>query len=140
MSYRTERIVRFGDVDHAGIVYYPRLLDYLHVAMEDFFRDFVGIDYALLMDEHRYAFPTVRLEVDFHRPLRFGAVVEIELEVERLGSSSLTWRYVMQEGSSGERTAEARVVTVGIDLDRFQKAPIPDWLRARLGASPAAGC
>ena len=29
--------VRFDDVDAAGLVYYPRLLDYCHVGLEDFF-------------------------------------------------------------------------------------------------------
>ena len=30
MSFRTSIKVRFGDVDHAGIVYYPRFYIYFH--------------------------------------------------------------------------------------------------------------
>ena len=37
--------VRFGDVDHARIVYYPRFFHFCHVAMEEAFRDALGISY-----------------------------------------------------------------------------------------------
>ena len=34
IPFRTTLVVRFGDVDSAGIVYYPRYPHYLHVGME----------------------------------------------------------------------------------------------------------
>ena len=34
--------VRFADVDHAGIVYYPRFFHYFHAAFEEFFRRRMG--------------------------------------------------------------------------------------------------
>ena len=37
MSYRASVRARFGDEDHAGIVYYPRYFDFFHCAFEDFF-------------------------------------------------------------------------------------------------------
>jgi 4-hydroxybenzoyl-CoA thioesterase len=35
MAFRSQLKIRFGDIDHAGIVYYPRFLHYFHVALED---------------------------------------------------------------------------------------------------------
>jgi len=101
--------------------------------MEDFFREVIGVDNARLMDEHRYAFPTVHLEVDFRRPLHFGDVVAVEVAVERLGRTSVDWRYRVVQRPNDLPCAEARVVTAGLDLDRFAKAPIPDWLRHCFG-------
>jgi acyl-CoA thioesterase FadM len=37
MAFRSQLIIRFGDIDRAGIVYYPRFLHYFHVALEEFF-------------------------------------------------------------------------------------------------------
>ncbi len=37
MPFRTPLVVRFGDLDPAGIVYYPRYGHLCHVAMEEFF-------------------------------------------------------------------------------------------------------
>ena len=34
--------VRFADVDHAGIVYYPRFFHYFHVAFEELWRARIG--------------------------------------------------------------------------------------------------
>ena len=35
MAFRTSIKVRFGDVDHAGIVYYPRFYIYFHEVYVD---------------------------------------------------------------------------------------------------------
>ncbi len=37
MAFHTRIKVRFGDEDHAGIVYFPRFLHFFHCAFEDFF-------------------------------------------------------------------------------------------------------
>ena len=43
MSYRTRVKVRFGDIDRAGIAYYPNLYHYCHIAFEDFFEEHLGV-------------------------------------------------------------------------------------------------
>ena len=40
--FTTSILVRFGDLDAAGIAYYPNLVNLLHEAFEDFFRGHVG--------------------------------------------------------------------------------------------------
>ena len=52
-NYATELKVRFGDIDHAGIVYYPRISHYCHVAFEEFFSDRIGIPYHSVLDDRR---------------------------------------------------------------------------------------
>lgn len=37
MGFRAPIRVCFGDIDNAGIVYYPRGMHYFHLAMEEFF-------------------------------------------------------------------------------------------------------
>jgi 4-hydroxybenzoyl-CoA thioesterase len=46
MAFRSQLKIRFGDIDRAGIVYYPRFLQYFHVALEEFFADELGIEYC----------------------------------------------------------------------------------------------
>jgi 4-hydroxybenzoyl-CoA thioesterase len=137
MPYRAQLKVRFADIDHAGIVYYPRFLHYFHVAMEEFFEEALGIDYPEVLERHRFGLPTVHLETDFHRPLRYGDRIEVEVEVERVGTTSVAWRYTVYRKGDPQPVAEGRTVTVGLDLDEFAKRPIPDFLRAafaRVGA------
>jgi 4-hydroxybenzoyl-CoA thioesterase len=132
MPYRARLEVQFGDIDQARIVYYPRFIHYFHVAMEQFFRDEVGMDYPTVMNEHRLGHPTVHLEVDFKVPLRYGDVVEIEVQIERIGASSVGWCYTVYRRGHPEVHAVGHVVTVNIDLDTFEKRPIPGWLRSKL--------
>ena len=132
MPYRAHLEVQFGDIDQARIVYYPRFIHYFHVAMEQFFRDVIGIDYPQVMNEHRLGHPTVHLEVDFKVPLRYGDVVEIEVVLESVGRTSVGWSYTVYRRGHPEIHATGRVVTVNIDLDTFEKREIPDWLRAKL--------
>ena len=55
--------VRFADVDHAGIVYYPRFFHYFHLAFEELFRQRIGARaYVDLLDKDRVGFPAVRAE------------------------------------------------------------------------------
>ena len=92
MTHRFPLTVRFGDLDPAGIVYYPRYLHFCHVGMEEFFRHEVGIDYPTVLAEHRIGLPSVRTEVEHRRPIRYGDPVELEVEVTRVGETSVTWR------------------------------------------------
>ena len=82
--YRTTVKVRFGDVDHAGIVFYPHFFIYYHEAFEQFFDD-SGIAYHRLLGERKVAFPTVHIEVDYKAPLRYGDSLDLELSVPRIG-------------------------------------------------------
>lgn len=129
MAFRTPLTVRFGDVDPAGIVYYPRFLHYCHLAMEELFRAGLGRPYPEILDQERFGFPAVHLEVDFRRPLRYGDEIEVEVRVVRLGNTSATWRYRVFRRGETEALAEARVVTAGVDLDSFRPRPVPAWFR-----------
>lgn len=135
MPFRAQLKVRFSDVDHVGVVYYPRFLHYFHVAMEEFFEQVLGIDYAQVLERDRFGLPTVHLEVDFRRPLRYGDRIEVEVQAEEVGETSIRWRYTVYRRGDTEPVAQGRTVTVGLDIDRFAKRPIPDWLRSAIARS-----
>ena len=134
-SFRATITVRFGDVDRAGIVYFPRFLNYIHIALEEYFSKVLDIEYPVLIQEHRLAFPSVHLEMDFIRPLRFGDKVGVEVVTEKIGRTSVTWRYRLFRPDETEPAAEGCQVTVCTNMDTFVKLELPDWLRERLEAA-----
>ena len=125
-AFRYVQPVRFGDVDHAGIVYYPRFFHYFHVTFEELFG--VG-EYRRLLDERRIGFPAVRVEVDYHAPLRYGDWIAVDTTSERVGRTSVTLRYHGTRLADGTHCAEGLVTCVAIDLDSFRALPLPDDLR-----------
>ena len=132
MAFRSQLKVRFGDIDHAGIVYYPRFLHYFHVALEEFFGQELGIDYPVLIDQHHIGLPTVHLETDFSRPLRYGDSIDVEVRAINFGKTSITFGYRVFKNGESEPRITGHNITVCLDMDTFQKIKIPDWLRQRL--------
>ena len=130
--FQTQILVRFGDLDPAGIAYYPNLVNYLHEAFEDFFRGHVGRPYPELYREG-LGFPTVKLEVEYLRPVQYGDHVDIAVVVEHVGRSSVRLRY--EASVQGRPVFTGRNVVVTVNLKSFETLPVPGWLRERLEAA-----
>lgn len=131
MSFSFATPVRFADVDHAGIVYYPRFFHLFHVAFEELWRERIGPRaYSELIDRDRIGFPAVRAECEFKAPLRFGDTVEIEVSVTKLGAKSITFRYRVWRAAEDAReralAAEGSVVCAVVDLAKFVAIPVPE--------------
>jgi 4-hydroxybenzoyl-CoA thioesterase len=122
--------VRFADIDHAGIVYYPRFFHLFHLAFEELWRARMGSQaYAALIDRDHIGFPAVRAECSFEAPLRFGDLAEIELAISRMGTKSITFVYrVYRAADARPRTlcAQGQVVCAVVDLARFVAVAIPE--------------
>lgn len=129
MAFRSKLKIRFGDIDRAGIVYYPRFMHYFHVALEEFFAGELGVEYHTVVDTHRIGLPTVHLESDFSRPFSYGDNIEVEVRIRKLGRTSITFGYrVFKEGEDNPRIV-GHNVTVCLNMDNFQKMEFPSWLR-----------
>src|ERR1043165_6968397 len=95
--FESAQPIRFNDVDGAGIVYYPRFFHLCHNAFEDFFTAVAPYSYPALINEKRRGFPTVHLEGDFRRPLRYGDVAIVQLGVMQVGPRSARFPYQIRK-------------------------------------------
>ena len=129
MAFRSKLKVRFGDIDRAGIVYYPRFMHYFHVALEEFFAEVLGVEYHTVIDVHRLGLPTVHLDTDFNRPFSYGDNIEVEVKVLKIGRTSITFGYRVFKGGEADPRIVGHNVTVCLDMDGFQKMDIPDWFK-----------
>ncbi|MGZ3604321.1 MAG: acyl-CoA thioesterase [Thermodesulfobacteriota bacterium] len=133
MAFRTPIKVCFADIDNAGIVYYPRFMHYFHLAMEEFFAVEVGIDYADVLHKRNLSLPTVHLESDFRRKLRYGDQIDMEVRVIHIGKTSITWGYKGYRTNDREEiVVDGQNVTVCVKTDTFEKIEVPQWLRVAL--------
>lgn len=130
MTYSAEFDVRFGDIDQAHVIYYPRFFHYFHQAFERWFGEALGVPYPQLVGEHGIGFPSVRVETDFTSPLRYGDRMRISIEVDDIGKRSLTLDYTIYRVADNVLCARAKITTVAIDGE-FRSMTIPDWLRER---------
>ena len=131
MTFRQARVIHFSDCDPAGIVFYPQYFVMLNAHIEDWFTLGLGVDYYALVGPRRIGLPTVRLEVDFVAVTRMGDRVALDLEVERVGGTSLTLKRHIT-GVAGDRRMTARQVLVTTSLDTHRAIELPADVRAAL--------
>jgi len=132
MAFRSQLKIRFGDIDRAGIVYYPRFMHYFHVALEEFFASELGFEYHEMVETHRIGLPTVHLETDFSRPFSYGDNIEVEVRVLKVGRSSIVFGYRVFKQADSDARITGHNVTVCLDMGAFKKMVIPTWLRQLL--------
>ncbi len=138
MSYTASIKVRFGDIDHAGIAYYPNLYHYFHIAFEEFFEHYLGTPYPTALDTERLGFPTVRVQTDFLRPIRYGDTLDITMVVPRLGGSSVDLEFTAVRRGDDAPCIRSRHTLVAVDMDTFRPRAIPEPYRGRLAACAPA--
>lgn len=135
MAFRTSFPLRFGDVDFAGIAYYPSIFHYLHMAFEEFWSGYMGLPYSTLTREEDLGFPTVHVQTDFQAPIQYGDVLDVEIWVANIGRSSVNFEYRVRVG---ERLCCAAALTkVCVDMTSFSTKPIPAKHREKLIACTA---
>jgi len=129
MVFSTSIIVRFADCDPVGFVYYPRVLHYCHVCMEEFFAERCGITYQKLLDDERIGFATVKIESEYFVPLLYGDTVEVDLEVTDLGRSSARFNYSIKRANDAVLCAQSSQIQVAMDIDKRKAIPLPEKYR-----------
>lgn len=129
MTFTSEIKVRFGDIDHAGVAYYPNLYHYLHIAFEEFFERCAGKDYSRVLEEDGLGFPTVRVETDFRKPVRYGDTLGISLTVERVGGSSVEILFTVARLGDAEPCMVSRQTVVAVDMGTFSPIQLPEAYR-----------
>lgn len=128
MPFRTAVTVRFGDVDHAGIVFYPKFFIYFHEAFERFFDD-AGLAYHVLLGEAGVGFPTVHIETDYKLPLKYGDSLDLEVSVPKIGKRSATFRYDGYRHRDGKHACTALITVACVDMKSFKAIDLPTDLR-----------
>jgi 4-hydroxybenzoyl-CoA thioesterase len=135
MSFSTRITVRFGDTDPAGLVYYPNIFHYFHVALEEFFAACCSLSYQQLMADERIGFPTVNTQAEFFVPIVYGDEVDLEIFVSQTGNCSATFQYSARRVSDGTLCARATQIHVAMNLDTRRPVSIPEKYRRAFAAS-----
>lgn len=125
--FTSRQAVRFAHVDAAGIVFYPRYFEMLNAAVEDYFAQSIGVDFAQMHIERKLGVPTVRIEADFCAPSRLGDLLDFQLGVANVGRSSLA--LAVQVRSGDELRFRANISLVCMDLVRGKSTPWPEDMR-----------
>ena len=136
LTNTTSRRIQWGECDPAGIVFYPQYFVLFNDVVEMWFDQLLPGGYAGLIGQSHVGLPTVRLEAEFKAISRMGDDVTLSIEVERLGTKSITFRLACT-GRDGDLRMSVLQTIVTTSLETHESIAVPELLRAALGA-PAA--
>jgi len=88
-SFEFKHPVLFQHCDPAGMVFYPRYFEMINACIETWFGDKLLLSFKRLHLELGLSVPTVSTQTDFRAPSRLGDLLVFQLQVEKLGSTSL---------------------------------------------------
>lgn len=134
-SIRTAFRVRYSEVDYQGIVYLAHYVMYFDHGIHEWFRA-LPYDYTEIRKTSGTDFHTVRVVVDYKRPLRFDEVFKVEVWPGRIGRSSITFHAAILVEGEVEPRATGEVVWVHADQATMRSTPLPERLLGRLGQPP----
>lgn len=120
--------VRYAECDPQGVVFNANYLAYMDHSITELWRAAVG-GYNVMIDRG-IDMVVVETQLRFHRPAAFDDLLKLEIEITRLGTTSISSAHRMTR--EGELVLEATLHHVLVDLETRAKTPIPDWIREGL--------
>ena len=135
-SHTTEIRVRWGDVDSAGIVFYPRFYEWYDLACEALF-DSLGLPWPETFPRYGIVgVPIVESGARFVSPVRYGDAMRIRATVAWVKDKTFRMEYeITVDGRACASGFEVRawVARPSVPGERLQARPNPDevarWLR-----------
>jgi acyl-CoA thioester hydrolase len=128
--HRARTTVRYHECDMQKVVFNAHYLTYCDEAMGSWLAAVFG-----QFDDH-FDWMLVRIELDWRGSATFGDVIDIDVGVERWGTTSFTTRFL---GSVRDRTIfEARITYVCVRPGTTTKMEVPPDVRAGLALAPSS--
>jgi YbgC/YbaW family acyl-CoA thioester hydrolase len=124
-EYRMDFQVRWGDVDKAGVIYYPNLFHYFEVGIEELMLS-TGSSYQEIEKKYKIGFPRVAVSAEFISPIKFGDLLRLRVKVERIGKKSITFRLEVRKDKMV--VAKGNITAVAIDTESWKPVTLPDGL------------
>ena len=123
--------VRYSEIDSQGIVYNSRYLEYVDVALAEYFRA-LGLAYQQMVEAHGFDPSLVKATLEFKRVARFDELLQVHARVVAIGRSSFTMEFQITRDSNGELVAGVQVVYVNFDKATTGSRPVPESIRRRI--------
>ena len=130
-AFESRLQVQWADVDVAGIMYfaaYSRFAEYAEMLL---FAE-LGFPYESVFEKYGFWLPRVRVEAEYHAPAFMSDWLRMRTHIERVGASSVRWKTVFFNESTGQPGAAVTLIVAAIDAVTKKSRPLPEPLRIAL--------
>ena len=126
-----EATVRYYELDPQGVMHNANYVAFFDQATTAYFKH-VNYDYLSDIKETKKDFHTVKVLVQYNKPLYFDQDIEIGVRVKEIGNSSMTWIMGMFLKETGELVSSCEAVHVYTDQTTMKATPITEDLKEKL--------
>lgn len=130
-AFVDRREIRFQEIDAAGIIFYPRILEMFHDTYAAFLAA-AGAPLREVMLADTWIAPVRHAEADYFKPLRLGDVIHVEICRAHVLETETTLGYRIVRAQSGEVCVVGQVVHTFVDRATFKRVAMPERVRRAL--------
>lgn len=130
--FLTQRRVEFCETDAAGIAHFSALFTYMEQAEHALLRA-VGTSVVVKDESGVVSWPRVNASCQYEGVVRFEDVLDIAVSIERIGTSSVAYRFDFTH--DGRPVAKGKMVSVCCRIspgEPLRSIPIPQGLAEQL--------
>ncbi len=121
-NFSAQYRVYYEDTDAGGVVYYANYLKFFERARTDFLRA-RNISQSDLLVREKIAFVVRSCKLDYLRPAKLDDLVDVSVEVVKIGAASIAMRQEMKRGAELLNVLDVEIVSV--DAQSFRPKKIP---------------
>jgi acyl-CoA thioester hydrolase len=137
VSFSFAVVPRYAEVDQQGVVFFGHYLTWCDEAFTAF-QAHVGYAYPEMIADG-VDIQIVHAELDYSASVSWGDAVSVEVENEKVGTTSMSTRFSIRRRSSSEEpwadAVTVSLVHVCVDATSFTKTPVPGRLADALAAT-----
>ena len=122
--------VRFNECDPQNVAFNANYLTYIDIAITDLYRQHFGASYAEVMSSSGVDVVVAEAKLKFLAPARFDDQIEVAITVERLGTTAMEISALI--GRDGDVLVTGELRYVFVEIENWEKTPIPDQIRATM--------
>jgi len=133
-QYILERQIGWGDLDAAGIVYYPHYYEWIDTANHLMF-DAIGLNHKILLQSRQLQFGLVESRCSYLKPGRYMDKIRVISEIEEIGKKTVTFKSRIVGAEDGSILVEGMEKRICIDAsnpERMKARDIPEDILAIL--------
>jgi acyl-CoA thioester hydrolase len=121
--------VRFSEVDSAQIVFHAHFLNYLDIAVSEYFSEGLKLERIEMAKSGKFAYIVKKVTLEFDTPAAVNDWLNIWCKTVAMGNTSFVMRFLITRDGEDKPLLKAENVYVSYDFTSQETKPIPDFLR-----------
>ena len=127
--FSVEKRINFYDCDPAGILFFARIYEICHSAYEEMIQSFnLREDY---WTNENFVVPILKSEASYHKPIKYGKMITVEIVVGNLRDSSFELNYEIKNDKY-EVCTKVKTVHIFVDKNKWKKTEIVEGVKEGL--------